>query len=410
MSIFKYKAISKSGKKHRGIIDANSRRQAVRKLREQGLLPVDVLQAKTTNIANSRTTNIHTVLDFFSRIPRESVTAVIRQLATLLKAGLPLDEALDACIAKDGDKLQRIMSEVRESVREGEDFASALAKHPRVFGKTFVTIVRAGEASGTLDIVMERLADHMARQAALRRKVQAAMAYPTLMLVVGICVVVFLLSFVVPKVTEIFFDMERALPLPTRLLLSASELFTTYWPALIAGMSGFAFGFYSVFKTDKGRKVLHSFLLEVPLLGELFRLIAIGDLTQTLAMLLKNGVSLDIALTVVRDVSDNEVLKKTTADLHKAAQEGERLTAPLEASKMFDHASVQMISAGEKSGRLDDMLLLIATESGNKIEARLQMLTSLMEPLMILTIGGLVGFVVMAIMLPIFEMSNLIAV
>ncbi len=408
MPIFKYRAADRTGRKHKGIIDATSRKQAVRKLREQGLLPMDITPSKTTDSPTTQGKAARISLDFLRRVPREAVAGTTRQLATLLSAGLPLDEALDASITKDGDRLQRIMSEVRESVREGEDFANALARHPRVFGKTFVTIVRAGENSGTLPIAMERLADHMDQQLALRRKIQSTMAYPALMLVVGICVVIFLLSFVVPKVTEIFFDMERALPLPTRILLAASDLFTHFWPVLLAAVLALGFGLHRLCKTDKGRKAFHVFLLATPLLGEIIRLIAVSRLTKTLAMLLKNGVSLDSALTIVRDVSDNEVLKEATADLHKTALEGKPLTGPLEASRMFDHASVQMVSAGERSGRLDDMLLLIANDGENKVDARLQMLTSLMEPVMILFIGGLVGFVVMAIMLPIFEMSNLV--
>ncbi|WP_187170461.1 type II secretion system F family protein [Salidesulfovibrio onnuriiensis] len=407
MPIFKYRAADRSGKSRKGIIDAASRKQAVRKLRDQGLLPMDIVQTETA-ARETRAKGARLSLDSLHRVPKDAIAAITRQLATLLKAGLPLDESLDACIAKKGDTLQRIMSEVRESVREGEDFAGALARHPRVFGKTFVTIVRAGENSGTLDIVMERLADHMDQQIALRRKIQATMAYPALMLVVGVCVVIFLLSFVVPKVTEIFFDMERALPLPTRILLGASDLFSAYWPLMILAVCAAGLGLHRLTMHDKGRKAFHAFLLRVPLLGEVFRLISIGSLTKTLAMLLKNGVSLDTALTIVLDVSGNEVLKEVTADLHQAAHEGRRLSEPLESSSMFDHASVQMIAAGERSGRLDDMLLLVANSSESKVDARLQMLTSLMEPVMILFIGGLVGFVVMAIMLPIFEMSNLV--
>lgn len=408
MPIFKYRAADKSGRKQKGIIDAAGRKQAIRKLREKGLLPMEIVQVESGNGSEEKASGQRFSLDFLSRVPKEAVAAVTRQLATLLEAGLPLDEALDASIGKGNGPLPRIMSEVREAVREGEDFASALARHPRIFSRTFVTIVRAGENSGTLAIVMERLADHIDQQLALRRKIQSTMAYPVLMLVVGVCVVIFLLSFVVPKVTEIFFDLERALPLPTRILLAASDLLATFWPVMLCICIAVGFGVHRFCKTEKGRKAYHSFLLKTPLLGEVFRLVSIGRMTKTLAMLLKNGVSLDNALTIVRDVSGNETLKEVTGDMHQAVHEGKRLADPLEASSMFDHASVQMISAGEQSGRLGDMLLLIANDSENKVDARLQMLTSLMEPIMILLIGGLVGFVVMAIMLPIFEMSNLI--
>lgn len=411
MPIFKYKAANSSGKKKKGIIDASSRVQAGRKLREQGMYPLDITQVESKS-ANSTGffTQQNTSFKLLRSVPREAVAATIRQLATLLNADLPLDKALDAIIQGEGKEteLQRIMTEVRESIREGGDLATAFSKHPRVFNTTFVTMVRAGENSGTLDIVMERLADHIDQQMALRRKVQATMAYPVLMLIVGVCVVVFLLSFVVPKVTEIFFDMERALPLPTRILITASDLIRKSWSILLLITLIVGYSTYRFCKTERGKAKYHSFLLKAPILGDLIRQLSVGRFAKTLGMLLKNGVTLVSALEIGKNVAGNVVMKEVIEKVHHDVQEGKPLTGPLEASGIFEHATVQMIAAGEQSGRLDEMLLIVSNDCENKVNTKLQMLTSLMEPLMILFLGGMVGFVVMAIMLPIFEMSNLV--
>lgn len=410
MPVFKYKAANASGTKKKGILDAANRTQAARKLRDQGLYPIEVILVKSKGGGNGTTSKSRLPLHLLRRVSREAIAATIRQLATLLNAGLPLDKALDAVIKSERKQtdLQRVFTEIREAIREGSDLATAFSKHPHVFSTTFVTMVRAGESSGTLDIVMERLAEHIDQQVALRRKVQATMAYPTLMLIVGVCVVVFLLSFVVPKVTEIFIDMERTLPLPTRILLATSDLFRQSWGILLAIVAAIGFVFYRFQRTERGRAAYHAFLLRVPLLGKLICQLSVARFTKTLGMLLKNGVPLVGALEIVRNVVDNEIMKDVIETIRHDVQEGKPLAGPLDASDIFEHAAVQMIAAGEQSGRLDEMLILVSKNCDDKVDATLQMLTSLMEPIMILLLGGMVGFVVLAIMLPIFEMSNLV--
>lgn len=409
MPVFKYKAAGGKGKKT-GIIDAASRSQAARKLRAQGVFPIEISPTQSRGKASATSSRLRLPLAFLSRVPAETVAATIRQMATLLKADLPLDKTLEAIIDEKGKQteIQRIMTEVREAIREGTDLATALSRHPRIFNTTFVTMVRAGENSGTLDIVMDRLAEHIDQQLALRRKVKATMAYPILMLVVGFCVMAFLLSFVVPKVTEIFFDMERALPLPTRILLSASNLVRQSWlPLSLTGLI-VGYGSYRYCQTEAGRIRFHALLFKIPIVGDVVRQLSISRFAKTLGMLIKNGVSLVSALEIVKSVAGNEVMKKVVEEVHHDVQKGKSLSGPLKDSGIFEHATVQMIAAGEQSGQLDELLLIVANDCDNKVEAKLQMLTSLMEPLMILFLGGMVGFVVMAIMLPIFEMSNLV--
>jgi Type II secretory pathway, component PulF len=410
MPVFKYKAALKNGKSKKGFIDATSRVQAARKLREDGLFPITIDISKSGQSQGQTKSGISLPTLFTRSVPRDALAATIRQLATLLNATLPLDKALDAVIKGKSrqTELQRIMSEILESVREGGDLASAFARFPRVFNTTFVTMIRAGESSGTLDIVMERLADHMDQQLALRRKVQATLAYPVLMLIVGCCVVVFLLTFVVPKVTEIFFDMKRALPLPTMILITVSDMVRQSWAVLLLLMASGGLAIHRFRKTEKGSAAIDHLLLRVPVLGDLIRQLAVGRFAKTLGMLVKNGVSLVSSLEIVKSVASNAPMRDVIEQVYIDVQEGKPLTGPLEASDIFEHTTVQMIAAGEQSGRLDEMLLAVANDCENKVNTKLQLLTSLMEPLMILLLGGMVGFVVMAIMLPIFEMSNLV--
>lgn len=411
MPVFKYKAAQKNGKKKKGIIDAASRTQAARRLREEGLYPVEIAQVESNSKQTAANPSSKFSLRFLRKVPRENVASTIRQLATLLKADLPLDRALDAVIKgeKKQTELQRIFSEIRESIREGSGLANSFSKYPHVFNTTFVTMVQAGESSGTLDIVMDRLADHIDQQLALRRKVQATLAYPVLMLIVGCCVVVFLLSFVVPKVTEIFFDMERALPLPTQILITMSDVVRKSWNILLLILLACGYGLFRFRKTERGKTVFDNYLLKIPVLGDIIRQLSVGRFAKTLGMLLKNGVSLVTSLEITKSVAGNTAMKKVVEQVHHDVQEGKPLTGPLEKSDIFSHAAVQMIAAGEQSGRLDEMLLIVADDCENKVNTKLQILTSLMEPLMILLLGGMVGFVVMAIMLPIFEMSNLVS-
>lgn len=406
MPVFSYKAALKNGKVKKGILEAANRTQAGRDLRTDGLCPIELIEEKSGSDKSQRSASRSRKLRLSRHVSRDAIAATIRQLATLLKADLPLDKALDA-ITK-GDKHQNELNRVVSEIREGRDLASAFASYPRLFNTTFVSMVRAGENSGTLDLVMERLADHIEQQLALRRKVQATLAYPILMMIVGCCVVVFLLSFVVPKVTEIFFDMGRALPLPTQILITTSDLVRQNGLFLLVPLLAALFGANRFRKTERGHAFFDTVLLRTPILGDIIRLLSVGRFSKTSGMLLKNGVSLLNSLDIIRSVTGNTALKAVIGQIYEDVQEGKSLSGPLESSRIFEHTAVKMIAAGEQSGRLDEMLLIVADDCEKKVDVKLQMLTSLMEPLMILLLGGVVGFVVMAIMLPIFEMSNLV--
>lgn len=411
MPSFKYKAVNASGRNTKGVIEADNNTHAAKKLRSNGLYPLEIIKFGRSSTKNTKT-NASPNFDisrFFQRIPKSTVASTIRQLATLLNAGLPLEVCLNTMIEQGGKSPMRsVLSQVRDKIREGSGLAVAFSEFPHIFTPTFITMVKAAEASGTLEIVMERLADHAEQQIALSRKVQGTLAYPILMLIVGVGVVIFLLTFVIPKVTQIFLDLDRALPTPTQILLTVSDTLRYNWMYIAATVGLFTLSFRRFIKTPKGKKLHHAQILHVPILGNLLRMMVVGRVCRTLGMLLKNGVSLVEALNIVRNVAGNVILEQNIVDMNKGVQEGKSLTEFMKHSPVFPTTAVQMVAAGEKSGQLAHMLLVVADDCDNQVNAKLQMLTSLMEPVMILVLGGLVGFVVMAIILPIFEMSSLV--
>ena len=411
MANFCYKAISAKGKTVRGLVEADTERQAIASVREKGLVPLSV-ESASASVANpgmpSSKSSFKKILESLHPVPKTAVAAMARQLATLLHAGLPLDEALASiCAHDDASRMQGIVSRLRDRIMAGGDLADGLAEFPNVFSSTFVTMVRAGEASGTLELVIERFAEHIEQQVALVRKVQATLAYPILMLFVGIGVVIFLLTFVIPKVTQIFSDMGRALPVPTQILLAVSDGIRSGWWIILLLVLCIMIGVWRMRRTEGGKRHAHRLLLRLPGIAGIYRPLIVGHMTRTLGMLLKNGVTLLKALHIVKSVADNKLMAQAVQNMIDGVQAGRDLSEFMNDPLVFPPLSRQMVAAGERSGQLGEMLLWVANDSENRVASRLQVVTSLMEPVMILLLGGIVGFVVIAIILPIFEMSTL---
>ena len=412
MANFCYKAIAANGKNVRGVVEADNERQAVAAVRDKGLVPLSVESAAAVVSASGTPADsrfsLKRLLAALHPVPKTAVAAMARQLATLLHAGLPLDEALGSiCAHDDVSRMQGIVARLRERIMAGGDLADGLAEFPHVFSSTFVTMVRAGEASGTLELVIERFAEHIEQQVALVRKVQATLAYPVLMLFVGLGVVIFLLTFVIPKVTQIFSDMGRALPVPTQILLAVSDGIRAWWWVLALALAFALIACWRMGKTPKGRRRAHRLLLRFPGISGVYRPLIVGHMARTLGMLLKNGVTLLKALHIVRSVADNTLMVEAVQDMIDGVQAGRDLSEFMGNPLVFPPLARQMVAAGERSGQLGEMLLWVANDCENRVASRLQIVTSLMEPVMILVLGGLVGFVVIAIILPIFEMSTL---
>ncbi|MDX1762838.1 MAG: type II secretion system inner membrane protein GspF [bacterium] len=404
MPVYEYKALNKKGKSVAGIVDADSSLEARTKLRDQEVFITDLTE--TTAVQEKKGS---TQITLFSRIRPMDVSVMIRLLSTLLNAGIPLLEALSAIIDEHDHKgLKKILSQVRESVREGRSFADALAPHSRVFSPLMVNMIRSGESSGSLEIVLLRLADFLEQQVTTRRKVQSAMTYPVVTISIAILILFFLLVKVVPSVTEIFADMQQTLPLPTAVLIAVSEFVKDYWWLFLLLLVAIFSGIKAYTKTPGGEIQFDRYKLKMPLFGPLTRKIAISRFSRTLGTLLKNGVPLLNALDIVKNVVGNRILEDTIEDARVRIGEGSTIHEPLRRSGVFPSTMIHMINVGERSGTLEEMLGKVADITDNDIDTTIDTLTSLMEPVMILGLAIIVGFIVFSILLPIFEISQMI--
>lgn len=403
MPLFEYAGFNAQGKKVKGVIEGSGRRAALQILKNQGIVATDIAQQSAVVKRSGKLPQFLTQ----RRIPVIDLAAATRQLATLLSAGIPLDEALGT-LADQQEKpaLAKALNQTREEVVQGQALNQGLAQHPQIFSDLFVNMVKIGESSGTLDQVLHRLADFLEEQARLRSRIQAAMAYPVLMALIGTGVLFFLMAFVVPKVTRMLEDMDRALPLPTQLLISTSDFLAEWWWLLLLLLIGGLFALRRYLQTAGGRMYFDRRKLTLPLLGKLNLLLATARLTRTLGTLLRSGVPLLAALEIVQNLMDNRVLKKTLEDTIVAVREGESLAQPLLRSQVFPKMVSQMAAVGEKSGELEEMLFKVADAYEHQVDSTINALLSLLEPIMILLMGTVVGFIVLAILLPIFEASQ----
>ena len=403
MPVYEYKAFDKRGKSVSGIVDADSGQEARLKLREKDYFITEISETSETSARAAREIRL------FSRVRPMEVSLLVRQIATLLNAGIPLLEALTAVIEQQENRgLQKILSQVREAVREGRSLADALAPHGRVFSPLMVNMIRSGESSGSLEIVLLRLADFLEQQVQTRQKIQAALVYPAVTVVIALIILVILLVKVVPAVTAVFEDMQQALPLPTAVLIAVSDFVRTAWWLMAAALAAVALGLRSYLRTDEGRLAWDRWRLRIPVFGPLHRKIAVSRFARTLGTLLKNGVPLLSSLEIVENVVGNRVLEAALQEARGQIGEGASIHEPLRRSGVFPPVLIHMIHVGEKSGTLEDMLGKVADTLDNEIDTAVNTLTAALEPAMILGLALFVGFIVFSILLPIFEMSQMI--
>lgn len=407
MAVFEYSALDASGKKVSGIIDADSAAAARQKLRAARIFPVSVHEARAGEVKPER--QPFSLGRRRRRIRPAEAAMLTRQLATLLGAGFPLVPALDTLLSQGrSHTFNRILAQVKDSVVAGSSFAAALARYPGTFSTLFINMVRAGETSGTLEIVLDRLAEIGEKQEELKNRIRSAMTYPLLMLAVGLLVLFFLLTYIVPSITAIFSDMNQVLPAPTRFLIRLSALVQSGWWLLLLVVAGLVVLVRMLGKTAKGRFLIDRSLLRLPAVGALVRKMAVARFSRTLGSLLENGVVLLAALEIVKNVVGNVLLADAVAAAAREVGKGQGLGNALAASRVFPDLPIQMISVGEQSGQLEAMLYKVADVYENEVQATILRMTSLLEPVMILLMGIVVGFIVLAICLPIFEMNTLI--
>jgi general secretion pathway protein F len=405
MPVYSYAGLSADGKNVSGIIDAESPRAARTKLRRSGVFPTTL--AETRGEATPRASR--SISRLFERISPQDLSVMTRQLSTLVSAGLPLVDCLSALIDQvDSERLKRILTQTREGVNEGSSLADALAAHPKVFSDLYVNMVRAGEASGALDVVLLRLADYTESTARLRAKLRSALTYPIIMVVVGGAILFFLLSYVVPKITRIFTESKQVLPLPTRVLMAVSSTFAAWWPVVLLLLAAIALGLRYYVRTPTGRMRYDRWLLRMPVFGKLLQKIAVARFSRTLSTLLRSGIGLLPSLDIVKNIVDNRVLFDATEAARDAIREGQSIAPPLKKSGIFPPLMIHMIAVGERSGQLEEMLFKTAETYEAEVDGTIATLTTLLEPVMILFMGGLVLFIVLSILLPIFQMNQLI--
>jgi general secretion pathway protein F len=408
MPVYEYKALNAGGKSVSGIIDAESASAARQKLRSTSIFPVSIHEVEQS--AMHKEANRRKGIRLFERIRPAEVSMMTRQLATLLEAGFPLVSGIETLIPQIASPaFKKVMSKVKISIVEGSGFADALALYPGVFPPLFINMVHAGESSGTLEIVLDRLADIAEKQQALTSRIRAKLAYPVFMSIFGALTLFFLLTVIVPSITKIFEDMNKLLPLPTRLMIGTSDFLQSFWWCFVILAIGIVLFYRRLKKTDKGRHWLSKTALSLPLAGELVRKLAVARFSRTLGSLLENGVTLLTALGIVKNIVGNVLIAETIETAIESVGKGQGLGVSLGENSPFPYLSIQMILVGEQTGALEAMLHKVADIFENEAEASVMSMTSLIEPAMILFMGVVIGFIVLSIMLPILEMNQLVA-
>ncbi|MGE0680426.1 MAG: type II secretion system inner membrane protein GspF [Candidatus Binatia bacterium] len=408
MPVYTYKGLTPQGRTVTGILDADSPTSARVSLRRSGIFPTALDEEATRQTREATNTGTESPR-LFERVPVQELALFTRQLATLIGAGLPLVECLETLGEQvERSALKRVLAHVRQQVREGSSLADALQAHPRVFSSIYVNMIRSGEASGALATVLSRLAEYAEGQARLLRTVQSALTYPLLMVIVASAILVFLLAYVVPQVLQIFRDTGQQLPLTTQALVLISSFLSDHWWELSALGVGSLFGFSRVLRTDKGRAWWDRQVLKLPWVGRLVQRLNVARVSRTLGTLLASGVPILTALDIVTQLVSNTRLRRALADARLSVQEGENLAAPLKRSGVFPGLFVQMVTVGERSGELESMLQRAAEAYDEEVATALSRLTSILEPLTILVMGGVVLFIVLAVLLPIFQLNQLV--
>ena len=399
---YQYKVRDKQGKVQQGELEADSTALVANKLRQMGYVPIAIDKKKGSAAKK----------EFHIRKPRaklKDLAVFSRQFAVMIDSGLSLLRALSILEEQTENKaLAEVLHEVRLDVEKGSALSAALGRHPKVFNKLYVSMVRAGETGGVLDSVLLQLADTIEKQVELRQKVRSAMTYPVAVLCLVLLIVTAMLLFIVPTFKDLYADLGGTLPLPTRVLLAISAILKKWFPIVIAAQVAAAWAFKRWITTEKGRSAWDVFKLKVPVFGKLVHKTALVRFSRTLASLLRAGVPILESLDITSDTVGNVVMRRAIVDVQGAVQTGESMAAPLAKHAIFPPMVVQMIAVGEETGAVDTMLDKIGAFYEQEVEATVDALTSLLEPILIVVMGGAVGGMVVALYMPMFNIIKLI--
>ena len=396
---YAYKVRDRQGKVVTGTLEAESVSIVAGKLRSMGYVPVSI-ESNETNLSAKEIK----IPGFSGRIKLKEVAVFSRQFATMINSGLTLLRALSILADQTESKeLSRIIGEIRKDVERGSSLSAALAKHPKAFSRLYVAMVRSGETGGSLDTVLLRLATTIEQQVNLRRKVKSAMTYPIVVGVIVLLILTAMLIFVVPMFKGMYADLDAKLPLPTLVLLTASNIMKKFFPLVILGGAGGVYAIKRYVKTPDGRRRWDAYKLKAPVFGQLAHKTALARFSRSLAALVRAGVPILDALEIVSETAGNTVVAEAVADTQAAVKAGESLAKPLEAHPVFPPMVTQMIAVGEETGALDELLEKIADFYDAEVEATVDALTSLIEPLLIVVMGVTVGGMVIALYMPMFS-------
>ena len=399
---YQYKVRDKQGKVQQGELEADSTALVANKLRQMGYVPIAIDKKK----ASAGKKELHI---FKPKAKMKDLAVFSRQFAVMINSGLSLLRALSILEEQTENKVLRdTLKEVRQDVEKGASLSGALSRHPKVFNMLYVSMVRAGETGGVLDSVLVQLADTIEKQVQLRQKVKSAMTYPVAVLCLVLLIVTAMLLFIVPTFKDLYADLGGTLPLPTRALLAISAILKKWFPIVVALQVGAVWAFKRWITTEKGRSAWDVFKLKVPVFGKLVHKTALVRFSRTLASLLRSGVPILESLDITSDTVGNVVMRRAVADVQAAVQTGESMATPLAKHEIFPPMVVQMIAVGEETGAVDEMLDKIGEFYEQEVEATVDALTSLLEPILIVVMGGAVGGMVVALYMPMFNIIKLI--
>jgi len=403
MAIYSYKGLDKSGKEVKGTLNAEGLTPAKARAKAMGIMLIEINEQTSTSMKKGAAG-----ISFGNSVSIADLSLMTRQLATLLRAKIQVVEAFGALVDQtENPRLKITLSEIRQKVNEGSSLAKALGDYPKIFDNVYVNMVDAGETSGTLEIVLLRLADFTESQLALRNKIKGAMTYPIIMMVAGGTMIGIIFMFVIPKITKIFITQKRELPLQTKICVWISNFLINYWWALlIAG-----FGLFTVVsrykKTEKGRAQWDAMVLKLPIVAEIVTMINVSRFCSTLATLLQSGVPILASMKIVSNLVANVHMKRAVDEARTSISEGASITGPLIKSQLFPPMVTHMIKLGEKSGELEPMLKIVSENYEDQVNTKLSGLTSVLEPIMMVGMGVVVAFILFSVVVPMMELNQI---
>lgn len=398
MKRFKYKAKDRDGKLVSGEVEANDQVQAARLVKDRDLIVINV----------SLVGNVSSILSFFkNRVSYEQITNFTRQLSTMIAAGLPITEALLILRSQSTGMLQKVVAQILADVEGGESLTDSIKKHPKFFSPTYIALIKSGEMGGVLDKVLLRLADNMEKQQEFKSKVKGALIYPIVIVVGMVGVGIIMMIFVIPRLLSLYTEFEAELPVPTKILMGISDLLLKFWPVVILILVGAFYGFSAYRKTSNGKLKIDEFVFKIPVFGDLQRQVILTDLTRTLALMVSAGVSILEGLNISAEVVSNSVVANALKDVSKKVEKGFPVAFAFgKHPEAFPFILSQMIAVGEETGKMDEVMQKVSHVFEVESEQKVKAMTSLIEPMIMVVLGIGVAFLVIAVILPIYNLTS----